>query len=91
MGTGEEELCHPASHLTVATPTSPPLPGVDTAEVNKESSDYRPGFMQHFDKKEEQNKRRKQPLQGPQNISYYFPSVPEGMEFKDYVSSVWKG
>ena len=56
--------------------------------VDKEAKEYRPGFMQHFDEKDKQNKKvgRKQPPQGPQNISYYFPDVPDGMDFRDYVS-----
>ena len=63
------------------------LAGVDTGVVDKDS---RPGFMQHFDKKEEQNKRgvgRKAPPQGPHDISYYFPDIPEGMDFREFVSN----
>ena len=64
--------------------------GMDTGVVEKEGAkDYRPGFMQHFDKKDEQQLKRggrKQPLQGPHNISYYFPDVPEGVDFRDHVS-----
>ena len=57
--------------------------------MNKETKDYRPGFMQHFDKSEEHKKKgvgRKNQPQGPHNIAYYFPSMPEGMDFRDYVS-----
>ena len=60
---------------------------MDTGVVEKESSDYRPGFMQHFDKKEEKKAGRKQPVQGPHDLSYYFPDIPEGMDFRDFVSA----
>ncbi len=67
-----------------------PRVGVDTGVMDKEGGkDYRPGFMQHFDKNDEQMKKRvgrKQPLQGPHNIAYYFPDVPEGVDFRDHVS-----
>ena len=86
-------LCeHSSVHLSRSSPfLSPPPspPGVDTTEVAKES-EYRPGFMQHFDKKEQQQNKpgvRKQQPQGSQKVSYYFPDVPEGMEFRDYVSA----
>ncbi len=64
---------------------------MDTGHAEKEGGkDYRPGFMQHFEKNDEQKKKRgvgrKQPLQGPHNISYYFPDVPEGVDFRDHVS-----
>jgi len=62
--------------------------GVDTGVVEKENKpDYRPGFMDHFDKKEEQKKKvgRKQGPQGPHDISYYFPDIPDGMDFRDFV------
>ena len=65
--------------------------GMDTGVVEKDSkSDYRPGFMQHFDKKDEQKKKvgRKQGPQGPHDISYYFPDIPDGMDFRDFVSRV---
>ena len=45
--------------------------------------------MQHFDQKEEQQKKkvgRKQAPQGPHDISFYFPDIPEGMDFRDFVS-----
>ena len=63
---------------------------MDTGVVDKDSKEYRPGFMQHFDKKEEQNKRggRKAPPQGPHDISYYFPDIPEGMDFREFVSNL---
>ena len=57
--------------------------------MDKDSKEYRPGFMQHFDQKEEQQKKkvgRKQAPQGPHDISYYFPDIPEGMDFRDFVS-----
>ena len=61
---------------------------MDTGVVEKDSkSDYRPGFMQHFDKKDEKKKvGRKQGPQGPHDISYYFPDIPDGMDFRDFVS-----
>ncbi len=61
--------------------------GMDTGVVEKDTkSDYRPGFMQHFDKKDEKKKvgRNKGP-QGPHDISYYFPDIPDGMDFRDFV------
>ena len=53
-----------------------------------ESKDSRPGFMQHFDKKDENKKKigKKQDPNGPHDISYYFPDIPEGMDFRDFVS-----
>lgn len=61
-------------------------PGVDTADVQEKDS--RPGFMQHFDKKDENKKKigKKQDPNGPHDISYYFPDIPEGMDFRDFVS-----
>lgn len=58
--------------------------GVDTADMEKDS---RPGFMQHFDKKDEHKKKigKKQDPNGPHDISYYFPDIPEGMDFRDFV------
>ena len=64
------------------------LVGMDTGVVEKDSKpEYRPGFMDHFDKKEEQKKKvgRKQGPQGPHDISYYFPDIPDGMHFRDFV------
>lgn len=61
---------------------------MDTGVVEKESSDYRPGFMQHFDKKEEKKAGRKQPVQGPHDLSYYFPDIPEGMDFRDFLKTL---
>lgn len=60
---------------------------MDTGVVEKDAkSDYRPGFMQHFDKKDEKKKvGRKQGPQGPHDISYYFPDIPDGMDFRDFV------
>ena len=68
----------------------PSCSGVDTGVVDKESKEYRPGFMQHFDQKEEQQKKvgRKQAPQGPHDISFYFPDIPEGMDFRDFVSAL---
>ena len=59
--------------------------GVDTTDVEK--ADARPGFMQHFDKKDEHKKKigKKQDPNGPHDISYYFPDIPEGMDFRDFV------
>ena len=61
---------------------------MDTGVVEKDAKpDYRPGFMQHFDKKDEKKKvGRKQGPQGPHDISYYFPDIPDGMDFRDFVS-----
>ena len=63
--------------------------GMDTGVVDKGGSvksDYRPGFMQHFDKKDDKKKgMRKQGPQGPHDISYYFPDIPDGMDFRDFV------
>ena len=70
------------------TPYPTPV-GMDTGVVEKDSkADYRPGFMDHFDKKDEQKKKvgRKQGPQGPHDISYYFPDIPDGMDFRDFVS-----
>ena len=62
---------------------------MDTGVVDKEAKEqYRPGFMHHFDKKDENQKKkvgRKQVPQGPHDISYYFPDIPEGMDFRDFV------
>lgn len=66
---------------------------MDTGVVEKDTKpDYRPGFMQHFDKKDEQKKKvgRKQGPQGPHDISYYFPDIPDGMDFRDFVSDQLK-
>ena len=58
--------------------------GVDTDKETKEP--YRPNFMQHF-KEDHGKKPGKKPAPvGPQSIYAYFPSIPEGTEFKDYVS-----
>ena len=68
--------------------------GMDTGVVEKDAKpDYRPGFMQHFDKKDEQKKKvgRKQGPQGPHDISYYFPDIPDGMDFRDFVRSRGSG
>lgn len=64
-----------------------PTPGVDTTDVEKDS---RPGFMQHFDKKDENKKKigKKADPNGPHDISYYFPDIPEGMDFRDFVSAL---
>lgn len=83
--------CNPiTAHACVCVHT-----GVDTGVVEKEGGkDYRPGFIQHFEKNDEQMKKRvgrKQPLQGPHNISYYFPDVPEGVDFRDHVSYKYCG
>lgn len=61
---------------------------MDTGVVEKDAKpDYRPGFMQHFDKKDDKKKvGRKQGPQGPHDISYYFPDIPDGMDFRDFVS-----
>nr|CAA73555.1 Stress-responsive protein kinase (PRKSD) [Suberites domuncula] len=65
---------------------------VDTGVVDKESKEYRPGFMQHFDQKEEQQKKknvgRKQAPQGPHDISFYFPDIPDGMDFREFLKSL---
>ena len=44
--------------------------------------------MQHFDKKDEHKKKigKKQDPNGPHDISYYFPDIPDGMDFRDFVS-----
>jgi hypothetical protein len=70
-------------------PPHPPT-GVDTTDVEKDK-DARPGFMQHFDKKDENKKKigKKQDTNGPHDISYYFPDIPEGMDFRDFVST-WR-
>ena len=62
--------------------------GMDTGVVQKkETNDSQPNFMKHFLKEDQQKKGgRKQPLQGPQNISYYFPDIPDGMDLRDFVS-----
>ena len=57
--------------------------GMDTGVVQKEPA----SFMKHFAQEEQQRKvGRKQPMAGPQNISYYFPDIPEGMDLRDFVS-----
>lgn len=60
---------------------------VDTTDVEKDS---RPGFMQHFDKKDENKKKigKKQDPNGPHDISYYFPDIPEGMDFRDFLKTL---
>lgn len=63
---------------------------MDTDKETKEP--YRPGFMQHFDRKDEhkgENRKRagkKATPTGPQSIYSYFPAIPEGMDFREYVS-----
>ena len=54
--------------------------------VQKESGESQPNFMRFFAKEDQQKKGRKQPMAGPQNISYFFPDIPEGMELRDFVS-----
>lgn len=63
---------------------------MDTGVVEKDAKpDYRPGFMQHFDKKDEKKKvGRKQGPQGPHDISYYFPDIPDGMDFRDFLKTL---
>ena len=58
-----------------------------TSSTTTDSGEQRPGFLQHFDKKEEQNKKagRKNGPVGPQNISSYIPGIAEGTDFRDYV------
>ena len=67
---------------------------MDTDKDNKEP--YRPNFMQHFDRKSAEDNRkddnRKRPGKkttptGPQSVYTYFPCIPEGMDFREYVSS----
>ena len=60
---------------------------MDTGEVRKETSaDNQPNFMRFFAREDQQKKAgRKQPMVGPQNISYYFPDIPEGMDLRDFV------
>ena len=67
---------------------------MDTDKDSKEP--YRPNFMQHFDRKSAEDNRkdenRKRPGKkatptGPQSIYTYFPCIPEGMDFREYVSS----
>ncbi len=61
--------------------------GVDTGVVDKETD--RPGFMQHFDQKEEAIKKkggRSKAPSGPHDISFYFPDIPDGMDFRVFVS-----
>lgn len=63
---------------------------MDTGVVEKDAKpDYRPGFMNHFDEKDKQKKKvgRKHVPQGPHDISYYFPDIPDGMDFRDFVST----
>ena len=59
---------------------------MDTDKETKEP--YKPNFMHHFNKPEDQHKKqnKKQPPVGPQSIYAYFPRIPEGTDFKDYVS-----
>ncbi len=76
--------------LPVVLTGLPYCTGVDTGVVDKESNEYRPGFMQHFDQKEEAIKKkgggRSKGPQGPHDISFYFPDIPDGMDFRDFVS-----
>lgn len=61
--------------------------GVDTDKDSKEP--YKPHFMHHFNKEPDHNKKqgnKKNAHVGPQSIYAYFPAIPEGTEFKDYVS-----
>ena len=60
--------------------------GMDTDKDSKEP--YRPNFMQHFDRKNEDNKRKKPMPVGPQSIYAYFPSIPDGTDFRDHVSCI---
>lgn len=56
-------------------------------ETDKDTKEpYRPGFMQHFDKKEDGKRAVKKPAPvGPQSVYAYFPHIPEGMDFREYV------
>ena len=59
---------------------------MDTGVVQKESGgESQPNFMRFFAQEDQQKKGRKQPMAGPQNIAYYFPDIPEGMELRDFV------
>ena len=62
------------------------LVGMDTEKETKEP--YRPGFMQHFDRKNEGKGGggKKMAPVGPQSVYAYFPCIPDGMDFKEYVS-----
>ena len=60
--------------------------GMDT---DKDTSDaYKPNFMQHFEKQQENQKKggKKSPQVGPQSIYAYFPEIPDGVDFRDFVS-----
>jgi hypothetical protein len=58
---------------------------MDTGVVQKEPAP----FMKHFAQEEQQRKvGRKQPMAGPQNISYYFPDIPEGMDLRDFLKTL---
>ena len=63
-----------------------PFVGMDTEKETKEP--YRPGFMQHFDRKNEGKGGggKKMAPVGPQSVYAYFPCIPDGMDFKEYVS-----
>ena len=57
-------------------------------DTDKETDDaYKPNFMQHFERKENQKKpAKKSPQVGPQSIYAYFPEIPDGVDFRDHVS-----
>lgn len=62
---------------------------MDTGVVQKEASDSQPPFMKFFVQEEQQKKvGRKQPLQGAQNISYYFPDIPDGMDLREFLKTL---
>jgi hypothetical protein len=50
---------------------------------------YKPTFMHHFNREEQHKKPvKKQPPVGPQSIYAYFPEIPEGVDFKDYLKGL---
>ncbi|XP_003385366.1 PREDICTED: serine/threonine-protein kinase 3-like [Amphimedon queenslandica] len=62
---------------------------VDTDKDSKEP--YKPHFMHHFNKEPDHNKKqgnKKNAHVGPQSIYAYFPAIPEGTEFKDYLKGL---
>lgn len=49
---------------------------------------YKPKYIQHFERQENQKKvGKKSPQVGPQSIYAYFPEIPDGVDFRDHVST----
>ena len=67
----------------------PPPSGVSSDNSKKD-----PTFLRHFDQEgggAEKPQARRGPPTGPTSISNYFPNIPAGVSFRDYVSGSMLG